>query len=197
MIAYIEKLLNGQPVEWKTLGEVAEIKRGTSITKKEACEGVYPVISGGQKPAYYVDSFNREGETITVAGSGAYAGFLMYWNEPIFVGDAFSLQTKGSDICLRYLFHSLLSRQLQIYKLKSGGGVPHVYPKDVARISIPIPPLSVQEEIVRVLDSFTDLEAELETELKAELEARRKQYEYYRNSLLSFDKPGGGGENNV
>ena len=45
MIAHIEKLLNGQPVEWKTLGEVAEIKRGTSITKKEAGEGVYPVIT--------------------------------------------------------------------------------------------------------------------------------------------------------
>jgi JHP726-like protein len=61
MITYIEKLLNGQPVEWKTLGEVAEIKRGTSVTKKTVREGQYPVISGGQKPAYYIDSFNREG----------------------------------------------------------------------------------------------------------------------------------------
>lgn len=193
MITYIEKLLNGQPVEWKKLGEVAEIKRGTSVTKKTVREGQYPVISGGQKPAYYIDSFNREGETITVAGSGAYAGFLMYWTEPIFVGDAFSIQVKSDGVCLRYLFHFLLSIQRQIYGLKSGGGVPHVYPKDVARILIPIPPLSVQEEIVRILDKFTELEAELKAELEAELEARKQQYEYYRNSLLSFANDLGGG----
>ncbi|MDD2287930.1 MAG: hypothetical protein PHY55_03760, partial [Bacteroidales bacterium] len=55
-------------------------------------EGQYPVISGGQKPAYYIEQFNREGETITIAGSGAYAGYVMYWNEPIFVSDAFSIK---------------------------------------------------------------------------------------------------------
>jgi len=110
----------------------------------------------------------------------------MYWTEPIFVGDAFSIQVKSDSVCLRYLYHFLLSIQKQIYGLKSGGGVPHVYPKDVARISIPIPPLPVQEEIVRILDKFTELEAELE--------ARKQQYEYYRKSLLSFanDLEGGG-----
>ena len=53
----------------------------------------------------------------------------------------------------------------------------------MSKIKIPVPPLEVQDEIVRILDSFTKLEAELE----AELEARRKQYEYYRDSLLSFE----------
>ena len=74
----LEKLLNGKKVQWKTLGEVAELKRGTSITKKTSNEGNFPVISGGQQPAYYIDQFNREGKTITVAGSGAYAGHVMY-----------------------------------------------------------------------------------------------------------------------
>ena len=182
MFPYIANLLNSAEVVWKPLGEVAELKRGTTITKKTSNEGAYPVISGGQQPAYYINQFNRDGETITVAGSGAYAGFVMYWNEPIFVGDAFSVKANEEQVSPRYIYHFLLSIQDKIYDLKSGGGVPHVYAKDVARFPIPLPPLSVQQEIVRILDKFTTLEAELE----AELEARKKQYEYYRNKLLTF-----------
>ena len=187
---YIARLLQGAEVVWKPLGEVAELKRGTTITKKTSNEGIYPVISGGQQPAYYIDQFNREGETITVAGSGAYAGFVMYWNEPIFVGDAFSIKANGEQVLPRYIYHFLLSIQEKIHDLKSGGGVPHVYAKDVARFVIPLPPLSVQQEIVRILDKFTQLEAELE----AELDCRKRQYEYYRNKLLTFSEIGGGTE---
>jgi len=187
---YIARLLQGAEVVWKPLGEVAELKRGTTITKKTSNEGIYPVISGGQQPAYYIDQFNRDGETITVAGSGAYAGFVMYWNEPIFVGDAFSVKADEKQVLPRFIYHFLLSIQEKIHDLKSGGGVPHVYAKDVARFVIPLPPLSVQQEIVRILDKFTQLEAELE----AELDCRKRQYEYYRNKLLTFSEIGGGTE---
>ena len=71
---------------------MAELKRGTTITAKTKTSGNIPVISGGQTPAYYNSEFNRDGETITIAGSGAYAGFVMYWNKPIFVSDAFSVK---------------------------------------------------------------------------------------------------------
>ena len=184
---YIARLLQDAEVVWKPLGEVAELKRGTTITKKTSNEGIYPVISGGQQPAYYIDQFNRDGETITVAGSGAYAGFVMYWNEPIFVGDAFSVKADEKQVLPRFIYHFLLSIQEKIHDLKSGGGVPHVYAKDVARFVIPLPPLSVQQEIVRILDKFTQLEAELE----AELDCRKRQYEYYRNKLLTFNEIGG------
>ena len=79
----------------------------------------------------------------------------------------------------RFTYHWVCGKQKELYSLKSGGGVPHVYPKDVAKFKCPIPPLEVQCEIVRILDQFTTLEAELE--------ARRAQYEYYRNQLLSYD----------
>ena len=88
----MEKLLDGVEVEWKSLGEVAELKRGKTITAKTKIAGDIPVISGGQTPAYYNSEYNRDGETITVAGSGAYAGYIMYWNKPIFVSDAFSVK---------------------------------------------------------------------------------------------------------
>ena len=180
-------LMNGQPVEWKALGEVAELKRGSSITKKTANEGKYPVISGGQQPAYFIDQFNRSGETITVAGSGAYAGFVTYWNEPIFVSDAFSIKSDESKVLPRYIFHFLLNIQDKIYDLKAGGGVPHVYAKDVARLNIPIPPLSVQKEIVAILDKFDALINSINEGLPKEIELRRKQYEYYRDKLLMFN----------
>ena len=170
-------------VEYKPLDEVAELKRGQSITKKSITPGDIPVIAGGRKPAYFTSSANRTGMTIVVAGSGAYAGFVSYWDQPIFVSDAFSVKVNEEILVPRFTYHWMCGKQKELYSLKSGGGVPHVYPKDVAKFKCPIPPLEVQCEIVRILDQFTTLEAELE----AELEARRAQYEYYRNQLLSYD----------
>ena len=174
-------------VEYRALGDVAELKRGQAVTRKEIMEGQIPVIAGGREPAYYIDRPNRQGETIVIAGSGAYAGFVSFWNEPIFVSDAFSIVVDRGTLQPRFVYHWLNGRQEAIHALKSGGGVPHVYPKDVAKLRCPIPPLEVQREIVRILDQFTTLEAKLEAELKAELEARRAQYEHYRNHLLSYE----------
>jgi len=187
--SFIEKLLEGIEVEWKPLREVAEIKRGTSITKMNVVNGDVPVIAGGRTPAYYHNVSNRDGQTIVIAGSGAYAGFVSWWEQPIFVSDAFTV--KPSEALLtRYCYHFLHNMQQQLHDFKSGGGVPHVYPRDVAPIPIPIPcpenpkkSLEIQAEIVRILDAFTELTAEL----TAELNARKKQYNYYRDNLLSFE----------
>ncbi|HAV7023366.1 TPA: restriction endonuclease subunit S [Escherichia coli] len=189
-MSYLEKLLDGVEVEWKTLGSIAELKRGTSITKKDVIDGTIPVVAGGRTPAYYHNTSNRDGQTIVIAGSGAYAGFVSWWEEPIFVSDAFTV--KPHNILLpRYCYHFLMNMQQQLHEFKSGGGVPHVYPRDVSPILIPIPcpdtpekSLAIQSEIVRILDKFTALTAEL----TAELTARKKQYNYYRDRLLSFDE---------
>ena len=173
-------------VEYKKLGEVCVMQRGTSMTKKNAVEGDIPVISGGREPAFYINQSNREGETITVAGSGAGAGYVQYWNEPIFVNDAFSV--KGSDELLtKYVYYCMKNMQEQITGTQKGGGVPHVHISSIDNFEIPVPPIEVQRKIVEILDNFTELEAELERKLESELEARRKQYEYYRNQLLTFD----------
>lgn len=72
-------------VEYKKLGDkqVSIMQRGTSLTKNNSTEGAYPVISGGRVPAFYCDKFNREGETITVAGSGVGAGYVQYWEKKV------------------------------------------------------------------------------------------------------------------
>lgn len=180
----ILELLKNEKVEWKKLGKVCEFKRGNTITKKNAVEGDVPVIAGGQKPAYYHNVSNREGITITVAGSGAYAGYVSYWNQPIFLSDAFSIES-NNDLNKRYLYYWLLDNQHKIYELKKGSGVPHVYGKDLANLEIPIPSLETQEKIVEILDKFTNYVTELQSELQSELHSRTKQYEYYRDMLLS------------
>lgn len=168
-------------VEYKKLGEVCEFQRGNTITAKEAVEGDVPVVAGGQRPAYYHNIANRQGKTVVVAGSGAYAGFVTYWEIPIFVSDAFSVNPNG---CLdaKYLYYYLKNIQEKIHATKKGSGVPHVHGSSIAKFEIPAPPLPIQEEIVRILDHFTELTASLQ----AELQARQEQYEYYRNKLLSF-----------
>ena len=181
---FLEKLLDGAEVEWKPLSLVTEMQRGKTITAKSANEGKIPVISGGQKPAYYHSESNRDGKTITVAGSGAYAGYIMYWEEPIFVSDAFSIKTDESLLQIKYVYHFLLQNQQKIHAMKKGSGVPHVYPKDIGTLMIPIPPLSVQTKIVKILDALTALTSELTSELIL----RRKQYEYYREKLLSEEE---------
>ena len=176
----IDELLKNEKVEWKKLGDVCEFKRGQTITKKDITNGDIPVIAGGQKPAYYHNLSNRSGITIAVSGSGAYAGFISYWEQPIFLSDAFSIEPNES-LNKRYLYHWLMSIQNKIFELKQGSGIPHVYSRDLGRFEIPIPSMETQEKIVKTLDKFTNYV----TELQAEFQARTKQYEYYRDMLLS------------
>lgn len=169
-------------VEWKPLGEATIMKRGTSATKGIMQEGDIPVISGGRQPAFYCNVSNRTGEVITVAGSGAGAGYVQYWNEPIFVCDAFSIQG-NETLKTKYVYYILTNIQEKIYSTKKGGGVPHVHISSIDKFEIPVPPLPVQEEIVRILDAFTELQAELQ----AELQKRKQQYSYYLDNLLNFN----------
>ena len=173
-------------VEWKKLGEVCTFNRGRTITAKDAIEGDIPVIAGGQTPSYYHNESNRTGESITVAGSGAYAGFISYWNQPIFVSDAFTVDPTKT-LKHKYLFHWLKNNQEKVIATQKGAGVPHVHGKDIANFLIPIPSLSEQQRIMDILDTFT---FSIEN-LKQQIAQRRKQYEFYRDQLLDLEgKPG-------
>lgn len=174
----IDELLKNEKVEWKKLGEVCEFQRGNTITKKDIIDGNIPVIAGGQKPAYYHGVSNRDGVTIAVAGSGAYAGFVSYWEAPIFLSDAFSIEP-NKNLNKRYLYHWLLSIQHKIFELKQGISIPNVYGMDLGRFEIPIPPLEIQERIVKILDKFINY--------VTELQARNKQYESrFKRVMLKF-----------
>ena len=140
------------------LGEVCEIKRGSTITKNIVIEGKIPVIAGGQQPAYYHNESNREGDTITVSGSGAYSGFIAYHTKPIFASDCFTIKSKNETRLLtKYIYHLIKGKQEEIYKFQTGGGQPHVYPKDLIPYKIPLPPLEIQEIIVKEIESYQNI----------------------------------------
>lgn len=175
-------------VQWLKLGEAAFINKGTYITKKQVIPGNIPVILGGVEPAYWHSESNHDGEGIVISRSGANAGFASYWNEPIFVSDGFVLDAKPG-IDMRFLFHVLKKQQAKLHSMKRGSGVPHINSKMLANnVAIPVPPLEEQQHIVSILDRFDKLTNDLSSGLPAEIEARRKQYEYYRDRLLSFDE---------
>lgn len=175
-------------VQWLKLGEAAFINKGTYITKKQVIPGNIPVILGGVEPAYWHSESNHDGEGIVISRSGANAGFASYWNEPIFVSDGFVLDaTPGID--MRFLFHVLKKQQAKLHSMKRGSGVPHINSKMLANnVAIPVPPLEEQQHVVSILDRFDKLTNDLSSGLPAEIEALRKQYEYYRDRLLSFDE---------
>lgn len=174
-------------VQWLKLGEAAFINKGTYITKKQVIPGNIPVILGGVEPAYWHSESNHDSEGIVISRSGANAGFASYWNEPIFVSDGFVLDAKPG-IDMRFLFHVLKKQQAKLYSMKRGSGVPHINSKMLANnVAIPVPPLEEQQHVVSILDRFDKLTNDFSSGLPAEIEARRKQYEYYRDRLLSFD----------
>lgn len=168
------------------LGKVCKLKRGNVITEKQSKLGEYPVISGGQTPAYYHNEYNREGNIITIAGSGVYAGYIAYWDKPIFVSDAFSIQGIKDILNTKYVYYFLKTKQYKIYNMKTGAGIPHIYISDIEKITIPIPSIAIQNYIVSILDSFQTYIADVEGLLPREIELRQKQYEYYREKLLNF-----------
>lgn len=181
----IEKMimeLCPEGVERVKLGEVCHFKRGNSISSKEAVAGNVPVISGGIKPSFYHNQSNRNGNSITVAGSGASAGYVNYWEIPIWVADAFTIEP-DEKLSRKFTYLYLKNNQEKIFRLQKGAGVPHVHGTDLTGLSIPIPPLHVQQEIVRTLDAFEEYISKLERLI----ELRQKQYEYYREKLLTFE----------
>ena len=168
------------------LNDVATIKRGERVTKTQLIpEGQYPVISGGVKPLGYLDRYNREANTITIAQYGT-AGYVDWQQKQFWANDVCYSVFPSKIINNRFLYFVLLSNQRLLYSLKTNA-IPACLPLDkLADIEIPVPPLPVQEEIVRILDTFTELQAELQ----AELQKRQQQYNFYRDNLLNFNRGG-------
>ena len=190
---YIERLLQGEEVVWKPLGEVAEIKTGQTVSKNIIAEntGIYPVINSGREPLGFINTWNTDNDPIGITSRGAGVGSVTWQEGKYFRGNLnYSVSIHDSSILdTRFLYHLLLQMQIDIQALCTFQGIPALNAANLKKLSIPLPPLSVQQEIVRILDKFTQLEAELE----AELDCRKRQYEYYRNKLLTINEITGGG----
>ena len=141
----------GKP-EWQVkLGDVTEIRKGTSITQKDAQKGKIKVVAGGIDFAYFHNISNRPKDTITISASGANAGYVNIWKEEIFASDCTTIKTHDNLQSL-YLYNLLKLMQNNIFELARGAAQPHVYPDDIKDIKIPLPPLEIQEEIIKACE---------------------------------------------
>lgn len=166
-------------VEYKELQAVLKIKNGSDY--KSFGEGDIPVYGSGGIIAH-TNRFAYDKPSVLIPRKGSvdklYYVDVPFWN----VDTIFYTEINTGLVIPRYVYHCLLREHLE--KLNTAGGVPSLTQNVLNKVKIPVPPIEVQREIVRILDTFT--------ELTAELTARQKQYEYYRDMLLSFGENGGG-----
>ncbi|WQX70287.1 restriction endonuclease subunit S [Helicobacter pylori] len=185
----IERLLQTlapKGVEFRKLGEVCESTNKKTLKISEVSEvknkGMYPVINSGRDLYGYYHDFNNDGENITIASRGEYAGFINYFNEKFFAGGlCYPYKVKDTnELLTKFLYFYLKTNEIQIMEnLVFRSSIPALNKADIETLTIPIPPLEIQQEIVKILDAFT--------ELNTELNARKKQYQYYQNMLLDFN----------
>ena len=193
---FIEKLLDGVEVEWKALGSLTTLRRGRVMSKGYFVEnaGNYPVFSSqtaNNGMIGRIDTFDFDGEFISWTTDGANAGTIFYRNGKFSITNVCGLIKIDNEAVLnyRYLFYWLtIEAKKHVY---SGMGNPKLMSHQVEKIPVPIPcpdnpkkSLEIQAKIVRILDAFTAMTAEL----TAELNLRQQQYNYYRDQLLSFEE---------
>lgn len=167
-------------VEWKKLGELAKIMNGKDY--KSFPSGDIPVYGTGGIMSY-INTYAYDKPSVLLPRKGSIDK-IYYVDVPFWTVDTI-YWTKIDDTLIIPKFLYFFISTINLVRLNTGtGAIPSLTQAVLNKLEIPVPPLPVQAEIVRILDKFTSLEAELE----AELEARRKQYEYYRNELLSFHK---------
>lgn len=195
-MSYVERLLDGVEVEWRALGGITTLKRGRVMSKGYFVDnaGDYPVYSSqtvNNGMIGRIDTFDFDGEYISWTTDGANAGTVFYRTGKFSITNVCGSIKINDESRLnhKYLFYWLsIEAKKHVY---SGMGNPKLMSHQVEKIPVPIPypenpkkSLEIQGEIVRILDAFTQLTAEL----TAELTARKKQYNYYRNQLLSFEE---------
>ncbi len=186
----LEKLIeelcpNG--VEYVKLSDVADVERGKRVVKEQLSkEQGYPVFQNSlTSMGFHIES-NYPAGTAFVIGAGA-AGEIGYSSVDFWAADDCFPIVCSERLLNRYIYHVILWKKPLLVSKVRKASIPRLSRTVIEDLLIPLPPLPIQEEIIRILDNFTKLTAELE----AELEARKKQYEFYRDSLLKFDIGGG------
>lgn len=134
------KIVDGVPEGWHrgTVGQIAEFKRGRTITKAQVKGGNVPVVAGGLEPAYYHNVANTKAPVITISASGANAGFVRLYGVDVFASDCSFVDGLGTE-SLFFVYEFLKESKVSIDQLQKGSAQPHVYAKDISAMKITIP----------------------------------------------------------
>ena len=175
-------------VEYKTIGDISKTLKKETLKTNELIEGgKYPVINSGREIYGFYNNYNNDGDAVTIAARGEYAGVINYFSDKFWAGGLCYPYTSINENILntKFLYYYLKSKEKNIMEtLVTRGSIPALNKNDLDKYKIAVPPLEVQREIVHILDDFTLLSAELSAELKA----RKNQYNYYLEKLLCNDK---------
>ena len=189
-LSYLEKLLDGVEVEWVTLGSMADIGTGSSNRQDESENGIYPFYVRS-KNILKSDTFEFDEVAIVIPGEGGIGDIFHYVEGKYALHQrAYRIRITTNAVDTKFLYYFMSSSFKQYILTKSVGATAISIRKPMLEgFKVPIPSpdnpeksLAIQSEIVRILDKFTALTAEL----TAELTMRKKQYNYYRDQLLSF-----------
>ncbi len=175
-------------VEFRKLGEVINILKGKQLNKELLLDyGEYPVMNGGIYASGYWNEYNTDYPKIIISQGGASAGYVNYMTSKFWAGaHCYAIELNSEKLNYKFLYYFLKNSQTILMKSQFGAGIPALNKADIETLTIPIPPLEIQQEIVKILDQFLALTTDLLAGIPAEIEARKKQYEYYREKLLTF-----------
>ena len=145
--------------------DVCKVLKGTAITEKETGDGNIPVVAGGKEAAYYHNSYNRVADVITISASGANAGFVNYWNCPIWASDCTTVQSKDEKKYLtKFIYYLFCLIQEDIFLMQKGADQPHVYPGDIAHLKLPDIDIKEQKNFIKAAQLIEDKIALLKSE---------------------------------
>ena len=189
---FLDKLLDGTEVKWKPLKDILIRTKGTKITAAEMKilhkdNASLKIFAGGKTFALvnFEDIPEKDinkNPSIIVKSRGIIE--FEYYDKPFsHKNEMWSYYSNDKNINIKYIYYVLKNQEPYFQNLGSKMQMPQIATPDTDKYLVPIPPLSVQTEIVKILDALTALTSELTSELIL----RRKQYEYYREKLLSFD----------
>ena len=190
----LDKLIKSfclEGIEYKPLDECCIIldNQRRPISKNEREAGEYPYY-GANGIQDYVNSYIFDGEFILIGEDGSVINEnktpVVNWaSGKIWVNNHAHIISEKEGVLLRYLYHYI--QTIDISSLIRGN-IPKLTKSSLKSLSIPVPPIEIQNEIIQILDNFTKLSSKLTSELKTEIQIRKQHYKYWRNSLLKLIK---------
>ena len=179
-------------LKWCRLGEIADIGTGSSNTNEGLEEGLYPFYVRSQE-VRRKNEYEFDETAIITAGDGVGVGKVLHYVEGKYAlhQRAYRIHITDENVIPKYFYHYMKGTFLEyIGKAAVNSSVTSIRRKMLDDYPVPVPSVEIQNRIINVLDNFESICSDLNIGLPAEIEARKKQYEFYRDALLTFAETG-------